>query len=271
MATVLPTPAEADEILVGPESMAWQRASDIRLNLVVVYALVLQVAHPTVGAGVRDYSDFEHRPWDRFLRTAEYTTTLVYGGAQAIVAGRRLRELHRRFRGVRDDGQRYHALEPDAYAWVHATMINGTVIGHAHFGSPMSAAEIEQFYREYRGLGRLIGVRERDLPPTWSGFCEYFERMTNEELSHNDSVDRVLRAVRRVPAPSPVPGLLWPAIRLPAGEVMRLAGLGPMNPQLRQRLGVSWSRLDEVRFKALCLSSRSLTPVLPQRLKVTGR
>lgn len=40
----------------------------------------------------------------------------------------------------------------------------------------MSRAETERFYGEYRGLGRLIGVRERDLPETWPQFCVYFRR-----------------------------------------------------------------------------------------------
>src|SRR5690348_15240931 len=108
---VFPEAGEAEELLVGPDSMVWRYASDSSL-----YALVLQVAHPTVGAGVSDYSDFEQRPWDRLMRTLDYVNLLVYGGLEAASAGRRLRDLHREFRGVRADGKRYHALEPDAYA-----------------------------------------------------------------------------------------------------------------------------------------------------------
>lgn len=269
--TLFPSAAETQEILVGPESVAWQRTSDVRLYLTMVYALLLQVAHPTVGAGVRDYSDFERRPWHRLLRTVDYVTLLVYGGAQAVPAGRRLRELHKRFTGVREDGERYHALEPDAYAWVHATLIDTYVTGHAHFGTPMSAHETERFYREYRGLGRLIGVRERDLPETWLGFREYFDRVTGEVLAHNESVDRVLRAIRRVPPPPiRVPGILWRAFRIPAGDALRLGGVGPMSPELRKRLRIPWGRADELRFRALCAASRSLTPALPESLRVTG-
>src|SRR5947209_16044529 len=131
---LFPTDDELDSLLVGPGSLTWQFGSDVRLFLVMVYALLLQVAHPTVGAGVRDYSDFERRPWNRLLRTIDYVTLLVYGGDRAPDAGRRLRELHKRFRGTREDGRRYHALEPDAYAWVHATLIDTYVRGHAHFG-----------------------------------------------------------------------------------------------------------------------------------------
>lgn len=269
--TVFPSDAEIDEILVGPDSVAWQRVSDIRLYLVMVYALLLQVAHPTVGAGVRDYSDFERRPWHRLLETVDYVTLLVYGGARAVPAGRRLRELHRRFTGVREDGRRYHALEPGAYAWVHATLIDTYVTGHAHFGTRLSAAETERFYAEYRRLGRLIGVRERDLPPTWTAFREYFDRMTGEELRHNESVDRVLRAIRHVPAPpAPVPELAWRLARIPAADALRLGALGPMSPELRDRLKASWSWRDEARFRTLGLMSRSLGPVLPESLRITG-
>jgi uncharacterized protein (DUF2236 family) len=268
---VFPSAAEAEQFLVGPDSLSWRRTSDIRLYLVMVYALLLQVAHPTVGAGVRDYSDFEQHPWHRLLRTVDYVTLLVYGGAQAIPAGRRLRELHKRFTGIRADGERYHALEPDAYAWVHATLIETYVTGHAHFGEPMTREETERFYSEYRRLGRLIGVRERDLPPTWSMFREYFEQMATEELRHNDSVDRVLRAIRKVPPPPVnVPDLLWRVIRIPAGDALRLGGVGPMGPQLRERLRIPWNWRDELRFRALGTASRSLSPVLPRSLKLTG-
>jgi uncharacterized protein (DUF2236 family) len=269
--TLFPSASEAEQILVGPDSVAWQRVSDVRLYLAMVYALLLQVAHPTVGAGVRDYSDFERRPWHRLLRTVDYVTLLVYGGHQAIPAGRRLRELHKRFKGVHEDGRRYHALEPDAYAWVHATLIDTYVTGHAYFGTPLNAEETRRFYDEYRRLGRLIGVRERDLPATWSGFREYFELMTAEVLVHNSSVDRVLRAIRRVPPPpASIPDLLWHAIRIPAADALRLGGVGPMPPQLRARLNIPWSWRDEARFRALAIASRSLGSVLPSSLKVTG-
>jgi uncharacterized protein (DUF2236 family) len=272
MATsVFPSDTELDEIVVGPTSVAWARTSDARLYLVMLYPLLLQVAHPTVGAGVHDYSDFERRPWDRLLRTIDYVSLLVYGGQHAAPAGRRLRELHKRFSGIREDGERYHALEPDAYAWVHATLIQTYVSGHAHFGSPMRREEVEQFYHEYRRLGRLIGVRERDLPPTWTGFRAYFDEMVAEALVRTQSVARVLQTIRHAPAPPVrVPDLVWRAISLPAGQALWLGGAGLMSPSLRARLGVSWSGLDEAQFRTLGTLSRGLTPVLPKRLKVMG-
>jgi uncharacterized protein (DUF2236 family) len=270
-ASLFPTDPELDQILVGPDSVTWQITSDARLYAVMLYPLLLQVAHPTVGAGVHDYSDFESRPWDRLLKTIDYVSLLVYGGRQAVPAGRRLRELHKGFKGVRPNGQRYYALEPEAYAWVHATLLDTYVRGHAAFGTQLTPPQVETFYREYRGLGRLIGVRERDLPPTWTGFRAYFDEMAASGLLRTSSVDRVLHSIQHAPPPPlPVPDLLWRAARLPASRALWLGGLGLLSPQLRERLGIPWTRSDELQFRTMAAVSRGFEPVLPRRLKVMG-
>jgi uncharacterized protein (DUF2236 family) len=268
---LFPNDSDLDGIIIVPGSVTWRFASDARLYSVMLYPLLLQVAHPTVGAGVRDYSDFELRPWDRLLRTLDYVSLLVYAGADAVTAGRRLRTLHRRFRGVREDGARYSALEPDAYAWVHATLLEAYVAGHARFGTPMRPEEIDSFYREYRALGRLIGVREGDLPPDWPGFREYFEWVVRNELVRTEAVERVLRAVSSAPRPPiPFPDLLWRVIRIPARRALWLGGVGLLDPSLRARLGVDWRTADALQFRALGAASRGLTPILPHSLRVTG-
>jgi uncharacterized protein (DUF2236 family) len=271
ISAVFPTDDEVAQVLVGPDSVSWQRGSDARLYLVMLYPLLLQVAHPTVGAGVRDYSDFEKRPWDRLLRTLDYVNLLVYGGRDAVETGRRLRALHKRFRGIREDGDRYYALEPSAYAWVHATLLETYVAGHARFGTPMNAREVERFYREYRGLGRLIGVRDSDLPEDWRGFREYFDDVVEHQLVRTDSVDRVLGAISHAaPPPLPLPEALWPLLRLPARRALFVGGVGLMQPNLRERLGIRWARADSAQFELLGLISRRLTPVMPHRLRVMG-
>jgi uncharacterized protein (DUF2236 family) len=268
---LFPTDAELEEILVGPESVTWRIASDPRLHFVSLYPLLLQVAHPTVAAGVRDYSDFDERPWDRLLRTLDYVTLLVYGGREAVAAGRRLREMHKRFRGVRDDGTPYSALEPEAYAWVHATLIEAYVAGHGHFGTPLRRGELERFYREYRGLGRLIGVRERDLPADWASFRQYFDRTVREELEATSSVERVLDTVlHATPPPLPVPDVVWRVMRIPARRALWLGGVGLLDPFLRRRLRVDWSIVDEAQFRTLGVLSRGLTPLMPESLRITG-
>ena len=218
-----------------------------------------------------EYSTFERDPWQRLLRTADYVNLLVYGGSEAIAAGRRVRELHKRFRGRREDGAAYSALEPRAYAWVHATLLDTYVRAHANLGTPMSADEIDRFYGEYRGLGRLIGVREGDLPADWQRFCAYFRRTARYQLTRTASVDRVLSMVSNAMTPPlPMPAPLWRAVALPARRAVWLGGVGLMDPWLRRRLAIGWSAIDEAEFRVLGAVSRSLTPVLPASFKVTG-
>jgi uncharacterized protein (DUF2236 family) len=268
---VFPTDAEIDGLLLGPDSVAWRATSDVRLNVAMLYPLLLQVAHPTVDAGVSEHSDFERRPWDRLLRTMDYVNLLVYGGQEAAAAGRRLRHLHKRFHGTHPDGTRYSALEPEAYAWVHATLIATYVRANAHFGTPMTTRETERFYAEYRGLGRLIGVRERDLPATWPQFCTYFRRTARTKLTRTPSVERVVNTVAHVGAPpAPIAGRLWPAIRFPVRRALWLGGIGLLEPAVRRRLGLGWTAIDEAQFRVLAVVFRGLGPVLPASWKVTG-
>jgi uncharacterized protein (DUF2236 family) len=268
--TLFPEDAEIERLLVGPESVTWRYASDARLYSVMLYPLLLQVAHPTVGAGVRDYSDFDQRPYDRLLRTLDYVSLLVYGGDEAAAVGRRLRAMHKGFQGVREDGERYYALEPTAYAWVHATLLESYVAGHRHFGRPMRPDQVERFYAEYRGLGRLVGVREHDLPPDWASFRVYFDGMVERELVRTASVDRVLSSIVHARPPLPLPQSIWRALRLPASRALWLGGIGLMAPSLRERLGIEWSPRDERQFRALSAVSRRMTPVLPRRAQIIG-
>jgi uncharacterized protein (DUF2236 family) len=266
---LFPTDEEIDDLVVGPDSLTWQFGSDVRLFLTMLYPLLLQVAHPTVGAGVRDYSDFEQRPWNRLFGTLDYLLVLQYGGRDAVAIGRRLRELHKGFKGIKPDGERYYALEPEAYAWVHATLLDAYVTAHAHFGRPMTPTQIERFYREYIGLGRLVGVREGDLPGDWQSFRSYFDRTVEQELERTESVDRVLRAVRHVTVPA-LPDLLSRAIRQPASRILYVCSIGLLPLTLRDRLGIQWRARDEREFRMIGAAARRLTPVMPRQLLVSG-
>ncbi len=271
-ASVFPAEDELDSLIVGPESLTWQYGSDVRLFLTMLYPLLLQVAHPTVGAGVSDFSDFERRPWERLFRTLDYVVLLQYGGPEAAAIGRRLRGMHKQFKGVTPDGKRYSALEPGAYAWVHATLLDAFVSGHAHFGRLMRRDQIEQFYREYVGLGRLVGVREPDLPPDWQSFRRYFDHVVDHELEHTDSFDRVLGATGEVPylkVPH-VPDLVWRTLRIPARRALYVCGVGLLPGRLRERLGIRWTLRDEAEFRVTGMASRNMTPVLPTALRITG-
>jgi uncharacterized protein (DUF2236 family) len=237
------------------------------------YAILLQVAHPTVGAGVSEHSEFRADPWGRLLRTLDYSYTMAYGGPDAAAAmGARIREMHRRIKGIRHGGERYHALEPEAYAWVHATLAHSIVAGHSLLGRPMPSSEIHRFYDEWRRLGRLIGVGERDLPEGWGGFGDYFRQMCVERLQRTSAVEEVLEAIAD-PVGPPVPlirGPAWRLLRIPAVRQIGLVTGGLLGPDLRVRLGLPWSRVRDRELRILAAVSRAATPLLPPVARNVG-
>jgi uncharacterized protein (DUF2236 family) len=273
MAQVFPEPEEAVRLAVGPESITWRRAGDARAMLGAGAALLLQVAHPTVAAGVREHSNFKEDPWGRLWRTLDYVNMLVYGGPEAAVAtGRSMRAMHQRIKGIAPDGRHYHALEPEAYAWVHATLAETIIGSHARFGRPLTPDQVERFYAEWRGLGRLLGIREGDLPESWDGFRDYVERMCAERLEPSDVVDDVLESLAEPKAPD-VRGLgprTWKTVALPASRTMRLATVGLLPASVRLRLGLEWTRAQELELNVLGGLSRSTTPLLPRSVRTVG-
>jgi uncharacterized protein (DUF2236 family) len=272
-APIMPPLGEWPSLAPGPDTVAWRRASDARLPVAAGYALVLQVAHPTVGAGVSEHSQFRRDPWGRLLRTLDYTYTMVYGGPQAAgQMGRRIRSFHKQIYGLGPDGQRYHALEPEAYAWVHATLAEAIVGAHERFGRRLSGEQREQLWSEWRSLGRLLGIRARDLPPDWRSFRDYFDAMVDQRLQHTPAVDEVLTALAR-PAPPGIVALyarVWSVARLPLAHVLELTTQGLLGPALRRRFGIRWSRAKDIELRALGATLRSATPLTPSWLRTAG-
>jgi uncharacterized protein (DUF2236 family) len=181
----------------GPESLVWQRLADDRGLLIGGATLVLQVAEPTVGAGVEQHSNFKAEPWRRLYGTLVSLTTIVYGTtAEACAEVERLRAMHQPIRGVDSRGRRYSALRPAPWAWVHGTLAWSVIRLNEVFGTPFTDAEAEQYWREWLEVGRLLGVRDGDLPDTYAGFLEQIDRMPLED---NRSVRDVVASVSVIP------------------------------------------------------------------------
>lgn len=273
MSNVFPREEEIPALVATPEWFLWRRASDARTMLGSGYALGLQVAHPTVGAGVSEFSDYAQDPFGRLFRTLDYLNVHIYGGPEAAPAmGRRVREMHKKIKGVDKFGRRYHALEPTAYAWVHATLAEAIVTANARFARPFTVPQRERFYTEWLRIGRLLGVREGDLPPTWREFRDYFDTMVADTLEATDALRDVLVTLQKPIAP-PIPWLpdgAWRLARLPAARIFRLATVGMMPTTLRRRAGLRWTRANEAELRSLAAASRALTPVLPKSVTCFG-
>jgi uncharacterized protein (DUF2236 family) len=271
--SVLPPPEEYAELAPKPGSPVWRAFNDVRLLGTSGYATLLQVAHPTVGHGVHQYSSFLKDPWGRLFRTLDYVHGTIYGGPElAGEIGARVRNMHKTIKGEKPDGTRYHAMEPDAFAWVHATLAASIFTGHEKLAKPMTPGEREAFWQEWLGVGRLVGVREGDLPDDVRGFEEYFDRVVHRELEWTPAVPEVLSTFKGA-GPPPldwVPPGLWRVIMAPGLRQLRLTTVALVPEALRERLDLPFSPAERRAWDVIAAASRASGPLVRGPLRNFG-
>src|SRR5438034_6002921 len=112
-------------------------------------ALLMQLAHPKVAAGVDEHSDFRQHPVRRLRRTVHLTMAIVFGDREtALAAARAVNQTHARVRG-----EDYRALDPDLLLWVHATLVDSALVTYETFVKQLSASQREAFVQESQLLG----------------------------------------------------------------------------------------------------------------------
>lgn len=256
---------------LGPDAVAWRCIGDLRGLLGAGRSLLLQVAHPVVGAGVLEFSRFQTDPWGRLWATMESLMVQVYGGGERAAAeSRRLRELHRTIRGVDDRGRSYQALSPEAYAWVWLSIFDTAVVVQRLYAVPLTEAEEARLYAEWRTLGRVVGLRPGDMPATTAGLRAYVEEMVRDRLEDNRSVRDLLASLSGHSIPTPhrlLPSPLWAAVRPWLGQVQTRATVGTLPPPLRERLGLAWTPADRRALDRVAALTRRVFPLLPLSLR----
>lgn len=231
----------------GPGSEAWRLNREAVLLLGAgPRALLLQIAHPLVAEGVAAHSSFRADPWARLRATLRSYLTIVYGPpAVARREVERLVGLHRRIRGPVVDpvararfGAAYAALDPELLLWVHATLVDSTIVAVDAWLEPLDHERRARFYAETRPVGLAFGIPASLLPADLVAFEAYLARMigpdgpivvtpTARELARTilrppleplaadlGPLGRALRPILRAVPPAAYGWSLWPAVGL---------------------------------------------------------
>lgn len=249
--------------LFGPGTVTWRVNREMVLLAGGGRALLLQVAHPLVAAGVTQHSNYREDPWGRLYRTLDLTTQITFGDARTShEASRRLQSAHRRVHGVADDGTPYDARDPDLLLWVWATLVESSLLVYTRYVDELSSAEVERYYEEQKRFAAACGVPDGHCPATHGDFSAYWERMVSKELHVTEGALAVAEATLHPALPLALRLAAWGPF-----ELLNLFTVGLLPGSLRRQYGVSWGPGREAVLEASTKAIRGVLPLLPALLR----
>jgi uncharacterized protein (DUF2236 family) len=161
----------------GPKSLSWEIHGDLA-SLVVggTGAILMEVLHPSVMAGVFTQSSYRSEPLRRARNTLGYVLRTTFGSTPAatrVIEG--VRNVHARVQGQRLDGVAYRALDPELIAWVHTCIPWAVMNAFDRHRRPLSVEEKNRYLAEQAVIGRMGGADW--VPETVAELDAYVEAM----------------------------------------------------------------------------------------------
>ncbi len=255
--------------------MGEQRQVAFRINgerLVILgwsRAILLQLAHPLIAAGVFDHSGFRASPIaavSRLYHTTQAMLAITFGDAQrqgAAIAG--IRKIHTRVNGTLPmavgpfaAGTPYSAEDPSLLLWVHATLLESTVLTYEHLIGPLLPRDRDQYCAESVPPSLELGMRDADAPRTWHDLQVYLRQMESSgAIVVGPQAHQLADAILRTSIPS---------VLAPARVVPNLITAALLPARIRQEYGLDWSEVRQRRFERLASATRTLRRLTPAAL-----
>ena len=217
-------------------------------------AILLQIAHPGVGRGVVEHSDFAGRPLDRLRATLTYVYCVTFGTPEEIEAvAATVTAAHRKVAGAG-----YRASDPELQLWVAATLYDTALLVYGEVFGPLDAAVADRVYEQYAVLGTALQVPAELWPPDRSAFRVYWEHMI-DTLEVSDDARRVARDLL---SPEHAPLILKAA--MPINRFLTAAWLPE---RIRGQYGIVWDDSQRRRYEQLMKLTRLAYRLLPAPLR----
>lgn len=249
-----------DPGLFGPGSMAWRIDGEVLVLAGGTCALLMQLAHPAVAAGVDQHSDFRADPFARLRRTLTASYAVAFGSApRAEAAIRRVNAIHAAVRGhIPESGAAYHATDPALLLWVHATLVDTALRVYGRYVAPLAPEEEQAYHAEARQVAIRMGVPEDGVPPTLVDLRGEMARMMADGTVRVDATARSLAPYVRYPKTFP-PRAVWDMAHLISDSVL---------PEpIRRGYGIPWSPAREAGMQRAAGIARRVVPLVPPILR----
>ena len=248
------------------DSAIWRVDREMALLLGGGRALLMQIAHPKIAAGVAEHSRFYSDPVGRLRQTMETMWSIVFDDLpRARTALERLERVHQGVQGrIRDAdgngvGAAYSAQDPELLLWVHATLVDSALVAYDRFVKPLALEERRLYYGDTKKLGLLMGIAESALPATLEDFERYVDATIESETIAVGATAHSLAQAILYPQP-------WFLKTIAPLNVLITSGLLPV--KLRRAYGLGWSRRKENVLQLVAGSTRAALPFVPKILRV---
>lgn len=254
----------------GPDSISWK----INREAIVVAgwsrAILLQLAHPSVAAGVHGHSTFRGSLRSGFRRlhsTVRAMLWLMFGDTeQMIAAAAGINTIHDRVQGrvppsesrqttCEKKAHAYSAHDPDLQRWVHATLLESIPLTYELLVGPLTPCERSRYCREAAIMEPLLGMPDGWLPRDSAELDTYLRNML---AGGTIVVTDTSRALARALLYPPRWQVAWPAFR-----AMQLLTIGSLPPSIREAYGFEWSPRDARALARWARGLRTFLRLLP--------
>jgi uncharacterized protein (DUF2236 family) len=256
----------SEERFFSQDAMIWQVDREMVLLLAGGRALLMQLAHPKVAAGVAEHSHFKADPLGRLYRTMGAMWSIVFDEVPAARASlEQVKNVHRRIHGIISPaeseplGTPYDALDVKLLLWVHATLIDSAMVAYDLFVKRLAPDEKARYYDDSKNLAHLFEIPETLVPTSLVDFDRYMDRMLGgNEIAVGPTARALAKEILR---PRP-----W--VLKPAAPLFRLVTAGLLPERLRKAYGLGWNKRKEKMFRSFAKGVRGLLPVVPGPLRI---
>ena len=260
------TTTESAKRFFSSRTIFWQVHSEMILLLAGGRALLMQLAHPKVAAGVAEHSHFKEDPLGRLQRTMSTMWSIIFDETlKARATLDQVKNIHRKVQGTIQPaeplpaGTPYDALDTELLLWVHATLIDSAMVGYDLFVNPLTEAEKLCYYDETKKLAHLFEIPESLIPSSLADFKSYMERIL---AGNSIAVGANARSLAKdILCPRP-----W--ILRPVAPVFSMITAGMLPNPLREAYGLGWNEHKEKTFRLLAKGIRCLLPLVPKPLRI---
>jgi uncharacterized protein (DUF2236 family) len=234
-------------------------------------AILLQLAHPLVAAGVHEHSSFRATPWAAAARlhsTVRAMLALTFGtDAEREHALYGIRQIHRRVHGhlaetvgIFPAGTPYSAEDPALVLWVHLTLLESVPLVYELFVGPLTESERDEYCEGAAWVALELGARPLEVPRTWRETQAALTRTYGSGAIAVGPQARELAAAVLAPRIGRfIPLAAW---------LNRLITVGFLPAAIREQYQLSWGARNQQSLERAIPRVRAVRRRLPTRLAI---